>query len=360
MKTIYLVRHGETILGKNRCIGHTDMPLSNIGICQAGRLHEWFTDKELAAICTSPLERCAATARIIAGGRMPINIWPELTEMDSGAWENLSFDEIRRKYPKEYEERGRHLGSVAPPGGESIMDAGVRFGACVERLARQINGDFAVVCHSGAVRGFLCPLLGVNSDDVFSIRQPLGAVSVLKWDGEKFAVFSVGIKPDRWPDDFEQKRFMEKCETSEKTSAHCSAVANLACEWAHLLEARGTPVETSLLRAACRLHDIARSAGNAKHAELGAKLLDYEGFPEVAELIRQHNDLEQNASLEAKLLYLADKRFKETEKVTLGQRFEGSKSKCLTPEAQAAWQKRYNAALSVEDELKSILSSDEL
>lgn len=360
MKTIYLVRHGETVSGGNRCIGHTDMPLSEMGLYQAGRLREWFAQKELSAVCSSPLERCAHTARIISEGRLPTYIFPELIEMDAGAWENMSFEDIKRLYPKEYEERGRHLGTVAPPGGESVMEAGIRFGACVERLARRLDGDFAVVCHSGAVRGFLCSRLGINPDEVFSIRQPLGAVSRLKWDGEKFTVLSVGLKPDRWPAYIEQKRYMEKFETSEKISEHCASVAELACEWAQRLETAGIPVETELLRVACSLHDIAHGVKNANHAELCAKFIDDGGYPEVAELIRQHNDLNPDASIEAKLLFLADKRFHETDKVSLEQRFEGSKEKCRTPEAQEAWQRRYDAAKKVEGEIKRMLSSSEL
>lgn len=356
MKTIYLVRHGETVSTGNRCIGHTDLSLSDTGYREAERLREWFSEIKLAAIFSSPLERCRETARILGGGQLEIGILPELTEMDAGDWENLSFDDIRRLYPKEYEERGRHLGTVAPPKGESVMEAGARFGACVERLARKTEGDFAVVCHSGAARGFLCPLMNINPDEVFSIRQPFGAISKLEWNGEKFAVLSVGVKPDSFPDENEQKSFMQKCGTSERIIAHCEAVAYLACDWAESLEKKGIPVKKELLRAACRLHDIAHSAQNANHAELCAKMLSDGGYPELAELILQHNDLSPDAPIEAKLLFLADKRFKETEKVTLSQRFESSKAKCTTPEAILAWQKRYDCALKVESELKRMLS----
>lgn len=360
MKTIYLIRHGETVPVGNRCIGHTDLPLCNNGLYQAERLREWFSDKKLSAVYSSPLSRCIRTADIISEGRFNVEICPELIEMNAGAWENLSFDDIRKLYPREYEERGRHLGTVAPPGGESVMEAGIRLGSFVEKLARRTEGEFAAVSHSGAIRGFLCKLLNLNPDDVFSIRQSLGGVSLLEWDGEKFAVLSVGIKPDRWPSESEQKSLKEKCGTTEKISAHCAAVASLADEWAQCLRSRNIPVETELLRAACNLHDIAHSEKSADHAGTCAKMLDDAGYPEVAKLILQHNDLKQDASLEAKLLLLADKRVQETEKVTLEKRFEASKAKCRSNEAISAWQRRYTSALSVENELKRMLDTDEL
>jgi broad specificity phosphatase PhoE len=196
MKTIYLIRHGRPVSGVGRCLGHTNTPLDEVGLYQAALLREWFADKPLAAICSSPLARCVQTARIISDGRMPIAKWPELVEMDAGRWENLSFDEIRRRYPKEYEKRGKHLGTVAPPEGESIAEAGARFGTCLRRLAGDIDGDFAVVGHGGAICGFLCPILGIDPDDVFSIRLPYGALSVLTWEEGRFAVSCVGFMPD--------------------------------------------------------------------------------------------------------------------------------------------------------------------
>lgn len=360
MKKIYLVRHAEPCSGKSRCLGQTDVQLNDTGLYQAERLREWFADKKLAAVYSSPLERCAQTARIIADGRMMIDIQTALLEMNGGLWQNMSFDEIRKRYPKEYEERGKHLGSVAPPQGESVMEAGVRFGDCMERLARETDGDFAVVGHSGANRGFLSPLLGVNPDDVFTIRQPYGALSVLQWDDEKFTVLCVGIKPDCRPSEYEQKQLAEKFEMNENILAHCLAVANLAGDWATRLEKMGFVVDTELLSAACKLHDIARSACGESHAQKGAELMDKEGYPAVAELIRQHHNLEPEASLEAKLLFLADKLIKETEKVSLAQRFESSKAKCRTAEALSAWRSRYDTALKVETELKDLLAVNEL
>jgi broad specificity phosphatase PhoE len=196
VKTIYLVRHGQPVSVMGRCLGQTNTPLDEVGLYQASRLREWFADKPLAAICTSPLERCVQTARIISDGRIPVDQWPSLVEMNVGRWENLSFNEIRRRYPKEYEERGKHLGTVAPPEGESIAEAGARFGTCLRRLAGDVSGDFAVVGHAGAISGFLCPILGIDPDMVFSIRQPYGALSVLHWDESRFVISCVGLAPD--------------------------------------------------------------------------------------------------------------------------------------------------------------------
>ena len=101
------------------------------------------------------------------------------------------------------------------------------------------------------------------------------------------------------------------------------------------------------------------SMANRKYHAYAAQA-EKEGYPALAELIRQHHDLEQDASLEARLLFLADKMIRETEKVSLKQRFESSKAKCQTEQALAVWQSRYDTALKEESELKNMLAVDML
>ena len=61
MRTIYLVRHGQTeeSLGKGRCICRTDIPLSGEGRRQAQALGDWLgaelkNKQEAVQIFTSP------------------------------------------------------------------------------------------------------------------------------------------------------------------------------------------------------------------------------------------------------------------------------------------------------------------
>ena len=46
-----------------------------------------------------------------------------LVELDAGEWENMEFTEIRSRYPQLYEEGGRSIGTVPPPGGNPLPGA---------------------------------------------------------------------------------------------------------------------------------------------------------------------------------------------------------------------------------------------
>ena len=175
-QTLYLIRHASASAQDNRrrCISQTDLPLDASGIFQAQQLARWLGMRSVRALYASPLLRARQTADILSGGAIPVFIDKRLTEMRVGAWENLPFDEIRMRYPDLYALRGKHMGTIAPPGGESFVEAGRRLNAFLRSLPEDA-GDMAVVTHGGILRGWLCGAMSVSPDDILSIRQPWAA-----------------------------------------------------------------------------------------------------------------------------------------------------------------------------------------
>lgn len=340
MRTLYLIRHGEVTGGAHRCISRTDLPLSAQGRAQAEALSRFLQKHPVSAVFSSPASRCTETAALLDGAP-PAVLCEALREVDVGQWENLTFEEIRARFPEDYRARGEHIGTAAPPGGESFLAAGQRMDACLRALLSGTQGDLAVVSHGGILRGFLCLALGLSPDEVFSLRQPRGGMSTLAFDGETFRVLSVGCKPQPFPGDEEIRQLLTRCATPEPVIAHSRSVAAKALA---LAEHAPEPVDRDMLRAACLLHDLCRTEGRG-HAEKGASLLDAQGYPALSRIVAQHHDLHADAGAEAELLYLADKLTRGCEDVPLEARFEASRAKCASPEAQEAWSRRYADAL---------------
>ena len=343
-RRLYLLRHGHTG-GDKRCISATDLPLDDFGQWQAENLARWAADKNLAAVYSSPLVRAAATAACLG---VPIIKRPELREVDVGAWENLTFDEIKARYPEDFQKRGEHPGTSAPTGGESLQAAGLRLLDCLRGIVEETHGDVAVVSHGGANRGAICALLGNDPDEALKLPQPWGGISVLEVspDGQLF-VKSIGKMPERFPDSRSAEWLCRRYGMPEHVREHCNAVTLVAKRLAAGITA---PVDTELLLSAAQLHDISRVRGFA-HAAEGARLLRESGYPDVAEIVAFHHDLPDDAGLEAQILYLADKLVQGDREVSLRERFEGSREKCTTPEALAAWQRRYDTAKSIAKQL---------
>ena len=65
-RKVYLIRHAQPEFDVPRCIGITDLPLSEEGKEQASRMAGWIKTLGIQRIYSSPLARCTETAKIIA------------------------------------------------------------------------------------------------------------------------------------------------------------------------------------------------------------------------------------------------------------------------------------------------------
>lgn len=146
----------------------------------------------------------------------------------------------------------------------------------------------------------------------------------------------------------------EVLKVDEAIINHCEAVAEFAITLGKAVNESGGDLNLDLVEAAARLHDIARAQKD--HASVGAALLRDQGFPAVADIVALHMDIsprtEERLS-EAELLFLADKHISKSHPVTLAQRFgSGIKKYGENPDAAAAIQKRYRAALAIEAKIE--------
>lgn len=339
MRKIYVVRHGQIAQEyTDRCISRTDILLDAVGKEQARSLAEWFLSHSVSAVYTSPLRRCKDTAKIMAGDQT-VCVHPQLAEIQVGAWEGFSFAEIRKKWPEEYAARGEHMGTTAPPGGESFCDGGERMHQVMQRLLYHTQGDLLVVTHGGILRGWLCKITGQSPDQVFAFNLPYGSITEISVTGNTFQLEKTGYRPTEFPGPEEIRFLMEKYHTPQEVQRHCLAVADKAMELA-----RGFCVDTKLLYTAALLHDLCRTEGR-DHPQKAADVLKKAGYSKVAELVLVHNDLEaekeEDICEEAKILFLADKLFVGTRPVTLKERFDRSREKCKDDAALAAWNRRW-------------------
>lgn len=355
-RRVFLVRHATPYAEgeASRCLGRSDPPLSAVGEAQASALADWFHDKGLTAVYTSPLRRCRATAQAVAQAAAlpPPAVREELRELDAGAWDGLTFAEIKARYPREYELRGRDLGHVPPPGGETFAEAGERFGRCVRAILAGSRGDVAVVAHAGVIRAFCCELLARDVNTLLELPQPCGSVTTLRCAGDALSVESVGVRPESALDEAAIRSLYRRFDTPEAVQEHMRAVAD--CLEA-LLAGLGGAYDAARLRRAALVHDIART--QKRHADVAADALEREGYPSVAALVRVHQSPEPTdpvALTEADLLFYADKRLSGTEPVSAEERFARSLEKCKTPEALENHRRMREKTLLIEEKIEKM------
>ncbi len=169
---LLLVRHGETEGESSiRYHGRNDVALSELGRAQMRAVAAALASKRFARVFASTLSRAAEGARLIAGESASIVCIEEFAEVDFGLFEGLTSDEIRSRYPDEFE-RWSRAGldtSYTYPGGESRA----AFRARVERGLGRIlqmwdegeapaDGPALVVAHRGVIRTIVRSLVGVE------------------------------------------------------------------------------------------------------------------------------------------------------------------------------------------------------
>lgn len=157
MKHIYLIRHGKPDFpgGQRMCLGRTDLPLSPEGFQQAAAAARLLAHLDLT-VFSSPLTRAIQTAQAL--GR-PVQVLEDLQELDAGAWDGLTFDQIRQRYPQLYAARADDK-TIPLPGAESNEAGLLRFRAAVEAAASRASGDLAIVSHGGVLALFLKSITG--------------------------------------------------------------------------------------------------------------------------------------------------------------------------------------------------------
>jgi alpha-ribazole phosphatase len=194
--TLYLVRHGETEGAEvKRYKGSIDIPLSERGERQIEQVSA-FILKDLQkcseppsppklpkAVYCSDLQRAIRSAEIIARPYSldPV-IVPSLRERNFGIWEGMSFDEIRKKYPEEFDAWAGNPLRFSPMQGESTFAMKERVIQAFEKIIVNHKGDsIAIVSHGGVNRIILCHTLGISLENIFRVEQDYAALNILEF-----------------------------------------------------------------------------------------------------------------------------------------------------------------------------------
>ena len=137
---------------------------------------------------------------------------------------------------------------------------------------------------------------------------------------------------------------------------HAQAVAEAAAEIGQALVQADHPLELALINSGALLHDVLRL--EPAHAWAGAALLEEMGRWAVAAVIKEHMDLSADALAaldERAVVFLADKLVRETERVSLAERYAAALQK-FAPETAEGQRIRHNYQLaqSVRDRVETM------
>lgn len=197
MKSLFLIRHGETDWNSDRRIqGSVDVPLSEVGRAQAAAVAHDLAEQGLRADCifTSDLQRAAETGRILAGrlGVSHVASSPLLRELHCGEWEGRYIDDLRQN-DREFYETWLDDPALVLPGGESVLQVRARVERFFEthRAGLDASENVLIVAHGLINRMFLSVLLQIDPQRARYFSQDNTAVNLFSWRGPR-------VYCDRW------------------------------------------------------------------------------------------------------------------------------------------------------------------
>jgi len=185
-----LLRHGQTPMSvQKRYAGRSDPQLTEAGVQQAAAAAKRLASADFGVIVTSPLLRTVQTAQAVAAVTGAAVVTDDgFRETDFGAWEGLTFAEVRERWPAEL---SAWLADpeIAPPGGESFTDVSARVIAALDRmLAARAGQTVLIVSHVTPIKTLVAAALLAPPAALYRMHLDVAALCEIDWYADGPAV----------------------------------------------------------------------------------------------------------------------------------------------------------------------------
>ena len=177
---LFLVRHGQTDWNINRRFqGQSDVPLNEAGRQQAAALANRLSRERIDVLFASDLQRTHETARIIAARHAcEIRVDARLREINFGAWEGLTYDEIKLNDPAAFAAREADIFTTAAPDGETLNQLTARVKSVLNDLHTQYaDQTILMVAHGGPLQILLCLALNLSPSKYWQFHLATASLS---------------------------------------------------------------------------------------------------------------------------------------------------------------------------------------
>jgi probable phosphomutase (TIGR03848 family) len=188
--TVLLVRHGRTAANSQGLLAgrSAGVDLDDHGQAQAEQTARRVAVLPLAALVSSPLERCQQTATAIAAvakKAVEVETDDRLTECDYGDWTGMELKKLA-KQPMWKVVQAHPSGAIFP-GGESMREMQARAVEAVrdwDATVTSAHGAHALwvaVSHGDVIKAVLADALGMHLDNFQRIVADPASVSVISY-----------------------------------------------------------------------------------------------------------------------------------------------------------------------------------
>ncbi len=187
-----LVRHGQSEWNlTNTFTGTTDVALTDLGRSEARRAGRILASRELkfGIAFTSVLKRAHETLALMQEELgipdLPVVKDSALDERAYGELTGINKDEARKRWGEEQIHIWRRSYTIAPPGGESLRDAGARVWPYYihTMLPHVLRGEGVLVAaHGNSLRALIMALEGMTPDQIVNRELDTGVPIIYRFN----------------------------------------------------------------------------------------------------------------------------------------------------------------------------------
>lgn len=183
MVKLILVRHALTVDNqKSRLSGHIDSSISEEGKEQIDKITNYLKDFDIDKIYTTTSSRTKDTVKKLSELKSIEIIEKEsLKEISFGDFEGLTFDEIKDKYPKEFQDMIEKGYEYKYPNGESLIDSYNRVCIELDNIISNNDDRTILICsHGGTIRNIITYLISNSHKYHWNFKIDNGSVTILE------------------------------------------------------------------------------------------------------------------------------------------------------------------------------------
>ncbi len=174
-RPVWMVRHGESIFNvEDRIGGDSDLSPRGHGFARslAAFMQTRRNGEEAISVWTSRLKRTLSTAAYLPEEPTP---YRQLDEIDAGVCDGLTYAEVRRRFPDEFQARSADKLNYRYPRGESYADVISRLDPMIIELERH-DKPVLIISHQGVLRALYAYLMDTPPRDCPHLPMPLHTV----------------------------------------------------------------------------------------------------------------------------------------------------------------------------------------
>ncbi|WP_017258174.1 histidine phosphatase family protein [Pedobacter arcticus] len=192
IKRLYIIRHGETELNKQKIVQGRgiDADLNDTGRAQAEAFYQYYKDVPFDKVYTSKLKRTHQTVIKFIKSGLP---WEQLAGLDEVAWGNYEGEkhspELDINFTKLITSWASGDYDNKAVGGESPNEVHVRQVEAMDKILSHQNEKTVLICmHGRALRLLMCGLINQPFKNMDEFPHQNTSLYVLDYNGKDFAI----------------------------------------------------------------------------------------------------------------------------------------------------------------------------